>query len=250
MPKLKDPTMEKGTIGGTQAFTFSGTKIDRLGASEYTLVTAAVDVTGSTYGFADDLRQALITAVESCKKSPRANFLLLRVITFSDSLPGGIEEIHGFKPLNEIDPATYPRFAPAGNTPLYDAAYSAIGASNAYAKKLMAQDFLVNGIVFVITDGADNASRATPAMIKKELERGVIAEEIESLIAVGVGINAQAYSSMLGLLETKAGMRYIDAGEATKGKLAKLAGFVSQSVSSQSQSLGTGGPSQNISAVI
>ena len=44
--------------------------------------------------------------------------------------------------------------------------------------------------------------------------------------------------------------QYIDAGAATKGKLAKLADFVSQSVSSQSQALGTGGPSQNISATI
>lgn len=250
MPKLKDATMEKGTIGGIQAFAFSGTKIERLGASEYTLVTVAVDRSGSTLPFADELRQTLITAVESCQKSPRANFLLLRLIIFSDSLPGGIEEIHGFKPLADIDTAAYPHFQPEGGTPLYDAAYSAIGASNAYAKKLMAQDFLVNGIVFVITDGADTGSRATTTMIKEELERGVVAEEIESLIAVGVGVNAQRYSSMLGLLKTEAGMRYIDAGEATKGKLAKLAGFVSQSVSSQSQSLGTGGPSQNISAVI
>ena len=49
---------------------------------------------------------------------------------------------------------------------------------------------------------------------------------------------------------TEAGMKYLSAGDATNGKLAKLAEFVSQSVSSQSQSLGTGGPSQTIAATI
>ncbi len=40
--------------------------------------------------------------------------------------------------------------------------------------------------------------------------------------------------------------QYVDAGDATPTKLAKLAEFVSQSISSQSQSLGSGGPSQNL----
>jgi hypothetical protein len=43
---------------------------------------------------------------------------------------------------------------------------------------------------------------------------------------------------------------YISAGDATAARLAKLAAFVSQSISSQSQALGTGGPSQAISATI
>jgi uncharacterized protein YegL len=250
MPRMKDATMETGTIRGMQAFKFSGTRIDHLGATEYTLVTIAVDVTGSTAGFEKDLRQSLITAVESCKKSPRSNNLLLRVIIFSTSLMGGVEEIHGFKPLREIDPASYQDFQPSGMTPLYDAAYSSVGATNAYSKKLMDQDFLVNGIVFVITDGGDNQSRATTKMILKEINRGVAEEEIESLIAIAIGINAQTCRDLLELLETEAGMKYMDAGDATKQNLAKLAGFVSQSISSQSQSLGTGGPSQNIAATI
>ena len=42
----------------------------------------------------------------------------------------------------------------------------------------------------------------------------------------------------------------IDAGDATPAKLAKLAVFISTSISSQSQHLGTGGPSQQIAATI
>ncbi len=250
MPRLKDDSMNAGSVKGLQAYRFSATKIERLGAAEYTLVTVAVDVTGSVQGFENELRNCLITAVESCKKSPRSMNLLLRVILFSTSFPHGIEEVHGFKPLGEIDTTSYPAFMPAGGTPLYDAAYSAVGATNEYAKQLMDHDFLANGIVTVITDGDDTGSKATTLMIKKEVERGMKGEEIESLVAIVIGINEKQFSSRIALLETEAGMRHIDAGSVTEGKLAKIAGFISQSVSSQSQSLGTGGPSQNIAASI
>ncbi|MBU0646854.1 hypothetical protein KKC67_01485 [Patescibacteria group bacterium] len=253
MPRLiTDETMETGNIGGMQAFKFSGVRTEHLGATEYTVVTIAVDETGSIDGFEDDLRISLITAVEACKKSPRSDNLLLRVIKFSTSFPNGVEELHGFKPLAEINPQDdYPQFRPGGQTPLYDATFSAVGATNAYAKKLMDDDFLANGIVFVITDGANNASTTTPAMIKQEVDKAVKGEIIESLITVLIGINAQHYLSELKAFQSEAGIdQYIDAGEATKDKLAKLAEFVSQSVSSQSQSLGTGGPSQQIFATI
>lgn len=210
--------------------------------------TIAVDVTGSVSGFADELRRCLITAVESCQKSPRSGNLLVRVVLFSSSI--GVEEVHGFKPLGEIDPNAYPRFSPGGMTNLYDAAFSAVGATNAYAKRLMEQDFLANGIVFVITDGDDNQSKATAKMVAKEMVRGAQGEEIESLIGILIGVNAKDYRLRLEEFERETQMKYLDAGDATKGKLAKLADFVSQSVSSQSQSLGTGGPSQNIAATI
>lgn len=251
MPRMMDDSMETGKVGtGVQAFQFSGTRIDHLGATEYTLATVAVDVTGSVQGFENELRKCLITAVNACKKSPRSANLLLRVILFSTSLPGGIEEIHGFKPLGEIDPNSYPQFRPAGGTPLFDAVFSAVGATNAYAKRLMDQEFLANGIVFVITDGDDTSSRSTISMVKKEMERGSRGEEIESLIGVLVGINTDSCRQFLDNLAGGTGMEFRDAKDATPSNLAKLAQFVSQSVSSQSQSLGTGGPSQNIAATI
>lgn len=251
MPKLIDPNMETGTIGGLQQFKFSGVRTDRLGATEYTLVTIATDSTGSVSGFEADLRKAEIAAVEACKKSPRANNLLIRLFRFSTSFPGGTEEIHGFKPLSEIDPSAYPPIVPQGMTPLYDAVFSAVGATNAYAKKLFDDDFLCNGISFINTDGDNNDSSATPAMIRKEIEQAVKGEHIESLVSVLVGINVTSCKQYLEDFQRDAGLtQYIDVGDVTKGKLAKLAAFVSQSVSSQSQALGTGGPSQNIAAKI
>jgi hypothetical protein len=247
-----DDTMEESKIPGMQGFNFSGIRTEHLGSTEYTIVTIAVDETGSTQGFEDALRDCLIAAVDACKKSPRSDNLLLRVLRFSTSYPNGVEEIHGFKPLQEIDSQQdYPQLRPGGMTPLYDVCYSSIGAINVYAKKLMDDDFLANGIAFIITDGWDNQSQATPSMIKDQVEKAVKGEDIESLITILIGINATEAFDELSNFQKEAGIdQYIDAGEANKGKLAKLAAFVSQSVSSQSQALGSGGPSQNISATI
>lgn len=251
MPRLiNDENMEEHRVAGGN-FTFSGARIERLGATEYTLVTIAVDETGSVAGFADELRDALVTAVDACKKSPRSDNILVRVVTFSSKYHEGINELHGFKPLVEIDTSSYPTFRPGGVTPLNDACYSALGAMNAYGKQLVDDDFGVNGIAFVITDGGENASVATMPMVREQAEKSVSGEVLESMISVLVGINASYFTDELDQFRNDAGMTsFIDAGDATPRKLAKLAEFVSQSVSSQSNALGTGGASQDISATI
>ena len=250
MPLIgNDIEMNTHQIGGSN-FSFKGARIEDLGATEYTLVTIAVDVTGSTQAFAKELREALIAAVEACKKSPRSDNLLLRVITFSTYV-GGVNELHGFVPLSGIVTNDYPVFNPDGMTPLYDAAFSAIGALIKYGEDLIAGDFFCNGIVFIITDGADNASSMTPRSIANMIDSAKKNEKLESLVTVLVGINATDCRSHLEDFRSTAKLdQYIDAGEATKGKLAKLAEFVSQSVSSSSQALGTGGPSKQIAASI
>src|SRR3989338_7004150 len=224
MPRLNDGISTHKI--GRSGFSFTGARIERLGSTEYTLVTAAIDETGSVNGFQHELKKMLETAVEACKKSPRSDNLLLRTLYFSSKYTNGVNEIHGFKPLAEINPADYPDIKPGGWTPLNDA-------------------------VFVITDGGENSSVATMNMVKTEAEKAVSGEILESVISVLVGINASDCADELARFKDEAGMtHFITAGEATKGKLAKLAAFVSSSVSSQSQALGTGGPSQNISPTI
>lgn len=247
--------LDQFTIGS--GFNFSGQIIDDLGASEYTLATIAIDVSGSVYGFADQLLDMLKTTVAACAASPYSQNLLIRVIEFSSMYGrgggGGVNEIHGFKSLGELDVNNYQAFQPGGGTPLYDAVYSGVGAANAYAEQLVDMDFAVNGITFVITDGGENDSVATAKMVKDELEKSVQGEVMEShlSILIGVGSGSGSVSGILKDFQNDTGMdQFIWAGEATKGKLAKLADFVSQSISSTSQALGTGGPSQNISATI
>ena len=249
MPRLAQGEVDTHTFAGN--FTFTAARIANLGATEYTLVDIEVDMSSSVDSFIGELRSMVETAVESCRKSPRSDNLLVRVAAFSSRFKNGTSEVHGFIPLNDIDPAVYQTLKTGGMTPLNDACFTGIGAMNAYGKMLADQDFLANGITFVITDGEENASTSTTSMVKKEVEKAVKSEVLESHISVLIGINAGSCAASLSAFQRDAGMtQFIDAGSATKGKLAKLAAFVSQSVSSTSQSLGTGGPSQNIAATI
>ncbi len=238
-------------------FQFSGATIEDLGASSYTLVTIALDETGSISGFERQIESMLKAAIEACFSSPYANNLLIRVIRFDSKYRGqsgnGVDEIHGFKPLSEIDIAAYPQLSGGGTTPLLDAVYSSVGAANVYATELRDLDFDVNGITFVITDGGDNHSVASVKMVREELAKSVKGEIMESHVSILIGIDTGSGNAkdVLEAFQQKTGMdKFIWAGEATKGKLAKLADFVSQSISSTSQALGTGGPSQKISATI
>jgi len=241
MPKLMDATMEE--LKTASNYKFSGVKVDELGAPEYSLVTIAQDVSGSVTAFKTDMEECLKTIVEACQKSPRAENLMLRLITFDDNLT----EIHGFKLLNTVQGSNYnDSLTIGGCTSLFDAVESSIEATCQYAKILKDQDFLTNAIVFVITDGMDNASKATINSVKKSIEDTVQKEVLESITTVLVGVgNNNGVSSYLSSFQRGATIdQFVDIGDTTPKKLAKLANFVSRSISSTSQSLGTGSQSQ------
>lgn len=236
--KLFNDDMQVAQVGN---FQFSGARPEKLGSTEYTLVTMVSDKTGSTASFAADLLAMKRTVVEACAKSPRRDFLMLRNVDFASTS----DEVHGFAELRSIDPAQYALPDCRGMTALYDATFMAIAATNEYARMLAEQDFSVNAVVFVTTDGDDNASIRTPASVAQELMRGVQNEWLESLSVVLIGVNAAQYRKELESFKTQAKLtQYVDVANATPQQLAKLADFVSRSISSQSQALGTGGASQ------
>ena len=250
MPKLmaQDDTQQI-KVAGPGTFQFSAVRIEDLGATEYTLVTIVVDKSGSVIRFADELLECIKSIVGACQKSPRAENLLIRILHFNDD----IVEIHGFLNLADIDVNSYDPIRPDSMTALYDASYDAIGATLEYSKRLVDQDFDCNGAVYIVTDGMDNRSSMTPLSIKEKIEDAMSKEEIESLVTILVALqdpNMRMQDEVKASLEKfqkDANLsQFVDIGDATPGKLAKLANFVSESVSSQSQALGTGAPSQTL----
>lgn len=242
MPKFTDDDVVQVNTGH---FGFSGARPESLSGVEYTLATVVVDTTGSTAAFVAELQKACETIVEACKKSPRADNLLLRVAQFNSSI--GVQEVHGFLPLEQIDVARYANLAATGWTNLNDAVYTSVDASNKYAKILAGQDYLVNGALYIVTDGDDNRSVYTPNQIKEILAAATQEEYLESLHTVLIGVNTATLGYRLKAFQEAIGLdQYVDIDDATAGKLAKLAAFVSRSISSQSQALGTGTPSQNL----
>lgn len=239
MPQLNDHTMTSQTLP-TGQYGFSATRLDQLGASEYTLVTIVTDVSPSVSGFVQEMERALREIITACKYSPRADNLMLRLVKFS----GDMEEAHGFKLLDQCKLDDYKNCLRIGSaTALYDASENCISAMNAYGKQLTDADFGVNGIVFVITDGEDNASTLGIRQVREALEQATQTEAMQSMVSILIGVNVQdqRIGAYLQDFKNEAGFtHYVEIGKANARALAKLADFVSRFISSQSQALGTG----------
>jgi uncharacterized protein YegL len=169
---------------------------------------------------------------------------LLRLIAFDDSL----KELHGFKLLENCHLADYGGTLRSGAaTALYDATENAVASTTNYAQKLAAGDFSANAILFVITDGMDNVSKTSARQVKAAFAEAIRREALESLVSVliGVNVNDPQVSQYLKKFQVEAGFtQYVELDNGDAKTLARLAQFVSQSISAQSQALGTGGASQ------
>lgn len=230
----------------TSGYGYSATRLDDLGAAEYTLVSIVCDASGSVAAFRDELERALKSIVQACQFSPRADNLLLRLVSFDNTL----REMHGFKLLERCNLADYDGILKIGGaTALYDAAENAVSATMDYARQLGASDFTANAIVFVLTDGMDNASTLTARAVKAALTQAVTEEALESMLSVLIGVNVsdRAVGGYLQDFKIDVGFtQYVEIGKSDTKTLSKLADFVSRSISAQSQSLGTGGGSQSL----
>jgi uncharacterized protein YegL len=249
MPRLTGDDLQQHDLGGH--YGYSAERLDDLGATEYTLVAIVQDESPSVSAFKAEMEKSLREVIKACKFSPRADNLMLRLVTFANDM----EEFHGFKLLENCNLDDYNDCLNChGVTALYEASDSAVKSMGDYAKQLADSDFQVNGIVFIITDGLDNASNlSTPKTVRKSLEKLVHDEALESIVTVLIGVNVDN-PQVIDFLETfkdEAGLsQFVAIKEANAKTLAKLAEFVSKSISAQSQSLGTGGPSQPVSLSI
>jgi hypothetical protein len=230
------------------AIQYSAVKPELLtGCSKYTLATIVGDNSGSVGTFKDLLLKAYKESVKSCKADDMSAQMLIRATSFKDSQ---IDEIHGFRLLKTIDvDAVYQPFACDGWTNLLDAMDDAISSTLDLSKKLIDDDYYVNGIIFVITDGCENSStKVKNAAEIKSLISQAKANVIESLRVVLIKLNVTdpSVSRKLDALAKDAGIPdedTIDAGVADEKSIARLIGFIHKSTSSTSQVVGSGGPS-------
>jgi hypothetical protein len=242
MPILNDASMTQQALP-TGHYGYSAARLQNLGAAEYTLATIVNDVSGSVASFRAEMEAALREIIGACKYSPRADNLLVRLVTFADRL----DEVHGFKLLEQCRVEDYRKvLRVGGNTALYDSAENAVAATADYGEQLTRAGYAANAILFVITDGMDNASTLGVRQLREALDRAVTGEAVASLVSVLVGVNVQnpTVGAYLQDLKTAAGFtEYVEIARANAQTLAGLAQFVSRSIASQSRALGSGGPS-------
>ena len=238
MPLLVSKNLFTQRLGA--GFSFSATRVGDLGATEYTLVGVAADQSSSVGPFAAEIEGCIKEVVKACRRSPRADHLMLRLVTFDSTL----HEVHGFRPLAECAPDGYDgAIQCSGTTALYDAATTLVQSVGAYGKTLCDASFDVNAIVFVITDGADNASKHDVKDLAAALAAVRKAEHVESLVSVLVGVNVAdgQLDGYLQALARDAGFtQYLPLAQADAASLARLARFVARSIAVQSLALGSG----------
>lgn len=221
-------------------FVFSGISpdSDSFGASKYALVTLTCDRSGSTWRYIKQITEALNLAVRSCKLSPMAENIRLRALDFNSTL----HEIHGFIELSNVP--EYKDLRSEDETALVDAVYSSISSGVAYAQKLRANEYSVNMLNIIITDGYENASVYDAKKLKDYIESVKDSEQAGSILTILIGVNDQG--SLQGELEkfkTEVGIdKYISLGQLDEKSLALLMEIISKSVSSSSQAIVNGKP--------
>lgn len=241
MPAFDDNMEEfEGAAGG---FKFSGVSIDELDEESYTLGHLVVDITGSVYGWQDQLLHVIKESVRGCRRAPRADNLLVRVTTFNE----GVYETHGWKPLSQIDEDNdYPEMDPNFQTALFDATIDGLEAMSQYAAKMKEPPnyYSANGVLIIVTDGDNNKGTVRdPKIVGDKLAEVIRSENLESVIVILVGVNVteQYYKEKLTEFKEEANLtKYINIEEVNDKTMAKLAEFISSSVSDTLDNLGTG----------
>lgn len=244
MPLLSDNDND-GSVK-VAAYNFSNINVNNLGADSYTLCGIILDHSGSVAGFAPDIETCVQNVIKGCQKAPRADNMLVRMLKFNSI----VEQVHDFKLLNDCAPNTYNKIlSPGGCTSLFDASVDIIESVANAGKELQAQEYKVNGIVTIVTDGCDYGSKHTLNSVKKAIEKARKEECLESILVILIGVNITDHevSQRLKEFETAGGVdQYIEIDKADPNTFAKISGFIVSNVSSQSQSLGSGTASKPI----
>lgn len=249
--------LEEYRIPAATNFTFSGVAPEDLEEDAYTVATVGVDTSGSLQGQEALLKLLMVTIVNGLKKSSKSEKILLRVIIYNGDI--GIKELHGFTPVDDIDLSMYDGIEADGMTPLVDAMFSAVASTYAYAKKMNEDDdddYDANACVYIITDGMDNDSDKGMKDVQEQLDAIKMCEELESIILILMGVKDPSLDGTTWGNEIERSLKelqdniditeYVSAGDVTEDNVGKIGGVISESISSTSQALGSGGPSQKL----
>lgn len=228
-------------------FSYTGTPIDDLSNVDNTVATAFFDESGSTRSYARQMEKCIQEVVKSLRHCPAADKLIYRQVHFDHQ----IREFHGFKPLADCNESDYDGcWGGGGMTNLYGCEENVIRATIDYAEQQAAKHFMVNAIIYGITDGAHYypGGNIKEDVAIQAMEEAVNNEALDSVMSILIGVNDNdSVQSELKRHATAVGYtQYVALKDADEKTLARLGNFISQSVQSQSQVLGQGGPSQSL----
>ena len=233
-----NPLVQHDLTGSS--YGYSAADMENLAATEYTLINICVDVSISVSSYKQQMEEVIANIVKSCQPpNPKSDNLMIRLVAFSDDL----EEIHGFKQLPDCNLSDYQNCLHIhGSTALFDALINSTQATINYANNLYDEDYDTNGIVIVITDGVNYTDSTTCEQdVTNEIEK-LNTSKLDSCMIILVGIsNCVSTDKYLANLKKAANItQYVSIDEASEENFRKLENFLSQSIISQSKSLGSG----------
>lgn len=203
-----------------------GAPADALDATEVTLVSVLLDMSGSMSPHRRAVGEAWDLLVRSLSGAKSAASILVSAFAFGDA----VEVLSGPRPVADHAPLGG-AYRPSGCTALHDACLAAMTGLVAYGQALAEGGVPSKRVLFVLSDGEDNASRASAADVRRVAE-ALRKDEAYTLAFAGFGSgDLAAVAAALGFPEV------ITTGT-TESELRRVFRQVSQSVIRVSQQAG------------
>ena len=190
-----------------------------------------VDTSGSIVDYVKELNAAFNDFTETMQKSHIAPKLFVSIVEFSDV----VRVASGFQPISSIPKMNFGKKL-GGATKLYDGVLSGVKNALDYRSNLENSGIETKTLIFVITDGGDNASQNPPHVVKMLFDQ-LRADERSAFtftsILFGVG-NAQEFEAAY----RDMGIDHLARIGTSGAEIKKMIGFISQSISSVSAGKG------------
>lgn len=169
----------------------------------------------------DDMRDVAISGFNSFMDEQKGvpGKAVLTLIFFNHAY----ELVHTDRNLTKLRALTREAYVPAGNTAMWDA----IGRTVSDA--LINEDEFSQTVVFIMTDGEENASREYDAKTVRELVESAQNEHGWQFFFAAANIDAPAAAEEIGIVEEGTVMAYAADEEGTRKAFAMASSYVTES---------------------
>lgn len=171
-----------------------GLSVDDLSGDEVTLYARVLDRTGSMKRFQGVVIDAGNRQIDALMGSKAGDSILMSTWTFNETS----DLLHSYLPLGTVQRLDGNNYDPDGMTALYDAVLNAITSAVAYAQNLRNAGIRVKIVIVIVSDGEDNASKATVASVRTVIE-DLLKQEIYTVAMVAFGTDGKKIATQMGI---------------------------------------------------
>lgn len=204
-----------------------GLSADDLDCPDATLVSIVLDMSGSMTPYRKAVVDAYNQMLRALSGAKGASAILASAWAFSDA-PALLSS---YEPTARKPPLSAAVYQPNGMTALHDTVLGALTGLVTYGQRLWDEGVPTKRVLFVLSDGDDNASKATASAVRSAVA-ALARDEAYTLAYAGFGGDDAGQAARLGFPN-------VVAVGATDKELRRLFGQLSQSVLRVSQGTGS-----------